>query len=472
MPTPSGRENNVPHSLEAEKVLLGSVLLDNEALNLAIGMVGRDDFFSEAHRIAFAKMEELSAKNRTIDLITLTEEIAKEGLLEKAGGAAYLASLTDGVPIGNLSSVTEYSRIVKEKSLLRRLIGASTNVITRCYEGSEDPEVLIDLAQSEMFQIAGEKVQSGFRGIHQIVKESFGTIDVLFDRGARVTGVETGFVDLDNMTSGFQPGELIIIAARPSLGKTALALNIAAYAAARGKVVGVFSLEMSRESLVTRLLCSEARVDSHKLRSGFLGRDEWAKIPRILGRLAEAPLFIEDSPGLSVLQMRAKSRRLKSEKGLDLLVVDYLQLATGHGRFENRTQEVSYISRELKGIAKELGIPVIALSQLSRAPEQHGAGPPQLWHLRESGSIEQDADVVIFIYRDRPRGDGQAEPGPNEGVETKLIISKQRNGPTGEVRVVFVKPWVRFENGPLVSEADSWRTPQGPREDDDETPGN
>ncbi|HLW78633.1 MAG TPA: replicative DNA helicase, partial [Terriglobia bacterium] len=307
MPTTGGRENNVPHSLEAEKVLLGSVLLDNEALNVAIGMVSRDDFFSEAHRIAFGKMQELSARSRTIDLITLTEEIAKEGLLEKAGGAVYLASLVDGVPIGNFASVGEYARIVKEKSLLRRLIGASNNVIARCFEGNEDPEVLIDLAQSEIFQIAGEKVQSGFRGVHEIVKESFGIIDALFDRGQRITGVETGFVDLDNMTSGFQPGELIIIAARPSLGKTALALNIAAYAATHGKVVGVFSLEMSRESLVTRLLCSEARVDSHKLRGGILGREDWKRIPRVLGRLAEAPLYIEDSPGLSVLQIRAKS---------------------------------------------------------------------------------------------------------------------------------------------------------------------
>jgi replicative DNA helicase len=247
---------------------------------------------------------------------------------------------------------------------------------------------------------------------------------------------------------------LIIIAARPSLGKTALALNIAAYAATQGKVVGVFSLEMSKESLVTRLLCSEARVDSHKLRGGRLSRDDWGRIPRAMGRLAEAPLYIEDTPGLSVLQIRAKARRLKAEKQdrLDLVIVDYLQLATGHGRFENRTQEVSYISRQLKGIAKELRIPVVALSQLSRAPEQHGSGPPQLWHLRESGSIEQDADVVIFIYRERRQDDGEAEPDPYEGVETRLIISKQRNGPTGEVRVVFQKPWVRFENGPLAQE--------------------
>jgi replicative DNA helicase len=454
MQTTTLRETNAPQSLEAERALLGSILLDNGALNIATGTVARDDFFSEPHRVIFSKMEELFARNRTIDMVTLSEEVSKEGLLEKIGGAGYLASLTDGVPIGNDSSVIEYSRIVKEKALLRRLISASNNVISRCFEGAEDPEVLIDLAQSEMFQIAGEKVQSGFLGVHEIVKQSFGNIDALFDRGQRITGVETGFVDLDNLTSGFQPGELIIIAARPSLGKTALALNIAAYAATQGKVVGVFSLEMSKESLVTRLLCSEARVDSHKLRGGRLSRDDWGRIPRAMGRLAEAPLYIEDTPGLSVLQIRAKARRLKAEKQdkLDLVIVDYLQLATGHGRFENRTQEVSYISRQLKGIAKELRIPVVALSQLSRAPEQHGSGPPQLWHLRESGSIEQDADVVIFIYRERRQDDGEGEADPYEGVETRLIISKQRNGPTGEVRVVFQKPWVRFENGPLAQE--------------------
>lgn len=453
MPTTTSREAQAPHSLEAERVLLGSILLDNEAFNVATGSVGRDDFFSDAHRVIFGKMEELSTKSRTIDLVTLSEEISKEGLLEKVGGAAYLASLTDGVPIGNYSSVSEYARIVKEKALLRRLINASSNVIARCYEGGEDPEALIDLAQSEMFQIAGDKIESGFLRVHEIVNKSFGSIDALFDRGQRITGVESGFADLDNMTCGFQPGELIIIAARPSLGKTALALNIAAHAATQGKVVAVFSLEMSKESLVTRLLCSEARVDSHKLRSGSLSREDWGKIPRVMGRLAESPLYIEDTPGLSVLQIRAKARRLKAERQdkLDLVIVDYLQLATGHGRFENRTQEVSYISRELKGIAKELHIPVVALSQLSRAPEQHGSGPPQLFHLRESGSIEQDADVVIFIYRER-RSDG--EPGdfdPDEGLETRLIISKQRNGPTGEVPVVFQKKFVRFENGPRLA---------------------
>ncbi|MBI1941790.1 MAG: replicative DNA helicase [Acidobacteria bacterium] len=447
MPTTTGIDRVAPHNLEVERALLGSILIDNGALNVALEHIGRDDFFSEAHRLTFEKMLEISEKNRTIDLVTLAEELSKEGLLEKVGGAAYLAALTDGVPVGSSAAVGEYSRIVKEKSLIRRLVNASNNVISRCLEGTDDPETLVDLAQSQIFEIAEQKVPTGFLGIRDIVKSSFGTIDVLFDRGQRVTGIETGFVDLDNMTSGLQPGELVIIAARPSLGKTALALNIASHAAIEGgKAVGVLSLEMSKESLVIRLLCSEARIDSHKLRTGFSSREDWNRMTKALGRLAEAPLYIDDSPGLSIMQIRAKARRLKAEKSLDLLIVDYLQLVTGHGRFENRTQEVSFISRSLKSIAKELHVPVVALSQLSRAPEERPGHRPQLSDLRESGSIEQDADVVMFIFREdvyRRGGEaGEEEPGG----KTELIIGKQRNGPTGRVPIVFLKPFARFEN--------------------------
>jgi replicative DNA helicase len=284
-------------------------------------------------------------------------------------------------------------------------------------------------------------------GVKDIVKSSFGTIDVLFDRGKSVTGVETGFVDLDNLTSGLQPGELIILAARPSLGKTALALNIAAHAAIHGSSVGIFSLEMSKESLLIRLLCAEARIDSHKLRTGFSSRDDWGRMTQALGRLAEAPLYIDDAPALSIMQIRARARRMKAEKGLSMMVVDYLQLITGAGRFENRTQEVSYISRSLKSIAKELHVPVLALSQLSRAPEERPGHRPQLSDLRESGSIEQDADVVLFIFRQDvyKRADEDEEGGEPSG-KTELIIGKQRNGPTGNVPVVFIKRYARFEN--------------------------
>ena len=441
----------VPHNLEAERALLGSILLDNSALNMALEVVGRDDFFSEAHRITFEKMVGISEKNRTIDLVTLSEELSKDGQTEKAGGAAYLAALTDGVPIGTSVAVSEYSRIVKEKSLIRRLINASNNVISRCLEGTDDPDTLIDLAQSQVFDIAEQKVQSGFTNIRDIVKSSFGTIDDLLDRGQRVTGIETGFVDLDNMTSGLQPGELVVVAARPSLGKTALALNIASHAAIKHhKTVGLFSLEMSKESLVIRLLCSEAETDSHKLRSGFSSREDWNKLTRALGRLGDAPLLIEDTPALSIMQIRAKARRLKMEKGLDLMIVDYLQLVSGQGRFENRTQEVSYISRGLKSIAKELKVPVLALSQLSRAPEQRKGlfQRPQLSDLRESGSIEQDADVVIFIFRERKAAEESEAEGEvdRRGVEMKLIVGKQRNGPTGDIPVVFMRPYAKFEN--------------------------
>jgi len=449
MPSTTPSDRVVPHNLEAERALLGSILLDNSALNLALEGVGKDDFFSEAHRITFDKMIAISEKNRTIDLVTLSEELAKEGQIEKAGGAAYLAALTDGVPVGTSVAVSEYSRIVKEKSILRRLINASHNLISRCLEGTDDPDTLIDLAQSQVFDIAEQKVQSGFTDIRDIVRSSFGTIDVLLDRGQRVTGIETGIEDLDSMTTGLQPGELVVVAARPSLGKTALALNIAAHAAIKHrKTVGFFSLEMSKESLVIRLLCSEAETDSHRLRSGFSSREDWNKLTRALGRLGDAPLLIEDTPALSIMQIRAKARRLKMEKGLDLMVVDYLQLVSGQGRFENRTQEVSYISRGLKSIAKELKVPVLALSQLSRAPEQRPGQRPQLSDLRESGSIEQDADVVIFIFRERKSAEESEAEGEvdRRGIEMKLIVGKQRNGPTGDIAVVFMRPYAKFAN--------------------------
>ncbi len=438
MPASLVSDKGLPHNLEAERALLGSILLDNSALNVALEVLKTSDFYSEAHRMAFQKIVELSEKNRTAELVTLAEELAKNGLLEKAGGAAYLASLTDALPIGSPARVAEYARIIKEKSVLRGLINASNNIISRCLEEADDPETLIDLAQSQIFEISEKDAQSGFYRVQDIVKSSFGTLDVLFDRRQGVTGIETGFEVLDQMTSGLQPGELVIIAARPSLGKTALALNIAAHAATqRGSVVAIFSLEMSKESLLIRLLCSEGRIDSHRLRTGFASQDDWAKMSKALGRLAEAPILIDDTPALSVMQIRAKARRLKAEKGLDLMIVDYLQLVTGHGRFENRNQEVSYISRSLKSIAKELSVPVVALSQLSRAPEAGKGRDPQLSDLRDSGSIEQDADMVIFIHR--------AESG-EAGDVAVFNISKQRNGPTGPFKLVFLKPYTRFEN--------------------------
>jgi replicative DNA helicase len=439
-------EKAFPHSLEAERALLGSILLDNGALNQALEFIDKNDFFSDGHRTIFEKMLVLSDKSRTIDLVTLSEDLSREGLLEKVGGAGYLAALTDGIPIGVSASIEEYSRIIKEKSLVRRLINASNNVITRCFEGVDDVESLIDHAQGEILEIGADRVQSGFMNVREIVKSSFEDIDTLLSHGQTAKGIYTGFIDLDNMTSGLQPGELVILAARPSLGKTALALNIASHAAIEdSKHVGIFSLEMSKESLVIRLLCSEAEVNSHDFRTGFLDHQrDWPKIKKALSRISVAPLYIEDTPALSIMQIRAKARRLKAEKGLDLMVVDYLQLITGgFGRYENRTQEVSYISRGLKSIAKELNVPVLALSQLSRAPEQRG-GRPLLSDLRESGSIEQDADVVIFIHREKQQVQEGEEPEPNP--EVRLVIGKQRNGPTGDVPVVFLKRYIKFKN--------------------------
>ncbi|MGH9358762.1 MAG: replicative DNA helicase [Candidatus Acidiferrales bacterium] len=442
MPASLVSDKGLPHNLEAERALLGSILLDNSALNIALEALQAADFYSEAHRMTFQKIIELSEKSRPAEIVTLAEELEKSGLLEKAGGAAYLASLTDALPIGSPVRVAEYARIVKEKAVLRGLINASNNIISRCLEEADDAATLIDLAQSQIFEISEKEIQSGFYRVQDIVKSSFGTLDVLFDRRQGVTGIETGFKVLDDMTSGLQPGELIIVAARPSLGKTALALNMAAHAATqRGSVVAIFSLEMSKESLLVRLLCSEGRINGHRLRTGMSDHDDWVKMSKALGRLAEAPILIDDTAALSVMQIRAKARRLKAERGLDLVIVDYLQLVTGHGRFENRNQEVSYISRSLKGIAKELGVPVVALSQLSRAPEAGRGREPQLSDLRDSGSIEQDADMVIFIHR------GGGESGSDDpGVVTDLNIGKQRNGPTGPFKLVFLKPYTRFEN--------------------------
>jgi replicative DNA helicase len=435
---------SIPQNLEAERALLGSVLLDNSALDIALEFIGKDDFFSEAHHITFEKMLDLSEKNRTIDLVTLSEELSKEGLLEKAGGAAYLAALTDGVPLGASAAVSEYTRIVKEKSVVRRLISASNNVIARCLEGADDADALVDLAQAQMFDIASGQLRGGFAQFGDAVKKNFGTLDALFERSPE-SEVVSGYKELDALTGGFHNGEFIVVAARTSLGKTALALNIAAHCTVeRKQPTGVFSLEQAEHELIMRLLCAEARVNAHYLRTGFASKDDWRKLTAALGRLAPAPLYIDDTTDDSVTAIRAKARRLKAEKGIRLFIVDYLQFVKGVG--ENRTQEVSYVSRALKGMARELDVPVLVLSQLNRAPEQRGNPRPQLSDLRESGSIEQDADTVIFLYRPpqkRHRADWDDE---EDDATTHVYIAKQRNGPRGEFKLTFLKRWVRFES--------------------------
>ncbi len=446
-------ERGLPASLDAERTILGAILLDNHAYNEAAERIGADDFAHGAHQRIFARMAELIDNGRPVDLVTLSEELARRKEVESIGGVAYLSSLTEGLP-RNLA-IDEYVTIVKNKALLRQIILIGSDAITRAADQSEDALDVLNATEGALLQVTERSIAQGFSSIPEIVSGSFGTIDKLFAEGSReITGLATHFDDFDKMTSGLQPSELIIIAARPSMGKTALAINIAQNAAVRGgKVVAVFSLEMSKESLLRRMLASESLVDSQKIQKGFFTRDDQQKLTMALERLVESRMFVDDTPGISLAEMRAKARRLMHQQGgLDLIVIDYLQLmsgtpASGGGkRFENRTQEVSAISRGLKALAKELRIPVIALSQLSRASEQRGGDKkPMLSDLRESGSIEQDADVVAFIHREAYYQRDE-EPDPETQGKAEIIIAKQRNGPTGSVQLAYLSKCTRFDN--------------------------
>jgi len=443
-------ENILPVNIEAERSILGAILLDNFCYTQAAALLKKDDFSLDAHRRVYGHMAGLAESGRPIDYVTLTEELSRNKELEAIGGVAYLTSLTDGLP--RVQNIEHYIKIVRDKALLRGVIDTANQAIQAAVAQTEPAEEVLSAVESALFHLAENRMGGEFRDVKQIVKESFGSIDALYKRGRRVTGLETFYPKLDEITSGLQKSDLIIIAGRPSMGKTAFALNIAQNAAVKGgKVVGVFSLEMSRESLLLRLLCSEAVVDAHKLRSGFLGRQDYGKLREALGRLAEAQLFIDDTPAISVSEIRAKARRLAHQQGqLDLIVVDYLQLMSaapmgGGKRYENRTQEVSAISRGLKMVAKDLNLPLVALSQLSRAPENRSGERghvPQLSDLRESGSIEQDADVVAFIYRPEVYDRNNPEL---EGV-AEIYIEKQRNGPTGKIELRFEKSATRFDN--------------------------
>ena len=429
----------LPSNPEAERAVLGAILLDNSAYNQAASLLTPDDFFLDSHRRLFARVMDLAEHSRPIDLVTLSEELMRHNELEAIGGAGYVSSLTDGLP--RLGNIEHYAKIVKDKAMLRCLMQVSNNILTRCVEGSEEAEDILDAAETLVLSVGEQRIRAGFLDFREIFRNSFESIDALRERGKRITGLETGFRKFDEMTQGLQPADLIIVAARPSMGKTSFALNVAQHVALRLKqVVGVFSLEMSREALVLRLLCAEGRVDSHRMRADFLNREEWAKVATALGRLAEAPIFIDDTPALTITEMRAKARRLQAERGLGLLLVDYLQLMGGRGRFENRTQEISSISRGLKALAKELRVPVVAISQLSRAPEERG-GRPRLSDLRESGQIEQDADLVAFIYREE-----LVRPTETNRGRAEIIIEKQRNGPTGILQLAFLSKYTSFEN--------------------------
>jgi replicative DNA helicase len=441
----------LPASLDAERSILGAILLDNFSYNQAAESLKPDDFALDAHRRIYSRMVDLAESSRPVDIVTLREELTRRREVEAVGGVAYLTSLTDGLP--RRPNIEHYVRIVRDKALLRGLIHTSNTAIARAAEQADPAEEILDAAESAIFQLSESRIGRGFVDLKEIVKDSFGSIDALMQRGQRITGLETHYEALDEKTSGLQPSDLVIIAARPSMGKTAFAMNIAENTAVMDKkVVAIFSLEMSREALLLRMLCSHGRVDSHKVRTGFIDREQGQKLVHALGELCEAPIFIDDTPGISLSEMRAKSRRLQQSQGvLDLIIVDYLQLMSASGiggrRFENRTQEVSAISRGLKGLAKEMRVPVIALSQLSRAPESRGGDHrPQLSDLRESGSIEQDADVVAFIFREEVyMKEDEAEAKGVQGI-AELIIAKQRNGPTGKVDLAFIKRSTRFES--------------------------
>ena len=440
MPETPVSERSLPHNLEAEKAVLGAVLIHDEQFNIAVELINAQDFYRHAHQQIFDKMVSLRERNEVIDLVTLKEELDRAGNLNEVGGPAYIAALVDGVP--KSTNVEYYAKIVKEKATLRSLIGSANKILTTAYQAEADASEQLDLAGQAIFQITDDRLKGGFESLRDLVPGGFKTLEKLQEQQSFLTGVPSGFTDLDRLTSGFQPSDLVIIAARPSMGKTSLALNIAQHVGTKTeKTVGVFSLEMSKQQLFLRMLTAEARIESQKFRGGFLSSEEYKKLSEALGALGEAKVFIDDSASISVLEMRAKARRLQQEHGLDLLIIDYLQLMQGRGRFENRNLELASISRSLKSLAKELKAPVVALSQLSRAPESRSEHRPQLSDLRESGALEQDADVVLFIYRE-----DQYDRKPENENTAEVIIGKQRNGPTGTVRLAFLDKITRFEN--------------------------
>ncbi len=436
----------LPSNIEAERSILGAILLDNQTINQAAEMLRRDDFFLDSHRRIYDKMLYLMEQGRAIDPITLQDVLKQSGDLDLIGGPAFIGALIDGVP--RFSNIEEYCRIVKGKSISRKLITTSNQIMNRCFDAEDEPDVLLEEAERAILAIGEDRIRQGFVPISEVAHKQLQHIEEIAGREQLITGIATGFRDLDYMTSGLQRGDLIIIAARPSMGKTAFCLNIAQNAAMRqqhhGKkaIVGIFSLEMSKEQLVQRMLCAQARIDAHRLRTGMLSKEDWRHLALGVSDLAEAQIFLDDTPAISSLEMRAKIRRLRNEqRGLDLIIVDYLQLMSGKGRVESRQQEVSQISRELKAIAKEMNVPVVALSQLSRAVESRSDHRPQLSDLRESGSLEQDADLVMFIYRDEVYN-----PETEKQNVAEIIIGKQRNGPIGDVELVFLKQLTRFED--------------------------
>lgn len=428
--------------------VLGAVLQSNEAFLKCLELLRPEQFYRDAHRKIFAAASGLFGRGEPVDLVTITNELRRRGELDEVGSAAFLASLVEAVPTS--ANVVYHARIVRDKALLRQLIDVATDIVGLGYADQEEADQVLEQAEQQIFELSEDRVRRAFLPLKSILKDAFEQVEKLYDRRTQVTGVPTGFEDLDMKTAGLQPSELIIIAGRPSMGKTSFALNIARNAAIEEQIpVGIFSLEMSKEQVVQRMLSSEAEVDSHRIRTGFLRESDWPKLTNAAGRLSEAPIFIDDSAAISAIELRAKARRLKAEQNIGMVVIDYLQLISGRSRSENRQQEVSDICRGLKAMAKELKVPVVALSQLARRTEERER--PQLSDLRESGAIEQDSDVVIFLYRP---GYYQARkagaPDPERDTKTEIIIAKQRNGPTGTVEMAFLREYVKFGSLDLV----------------------
>jgi replicative DNA helicase len=440
--TPTDPHRLPPQNLEAEQCVLGSILLQQGALVKILELVNPEDFYRDAHKIIFSAMVALFEKNEPQDIITVTNILKDKNQLEEIGGPAYLSNLTDIVPVA--ANIIYYAQIIRSKSILRRLILTCTEIASRCYEEQSEIDSLVDDAEQTIFEISRTKSSQDFQALSKIIPDTFKKIEKLAEKKELITGVPSGYDDLDRITAGLQSSDLIILAGRPSMGKTALAMNIVQNAAIFHKIpVAVFSLEMSKEQLGMRMLCSVSRVDSQDLRTGFIRDPDWPKLARATGILSDAPIFIDDTPAISVLEMRAKSRRLKAEHDIGLVVVDYLQLMRGRSSAERREQEISEISRSLKAMAKELDLPVIALSQLNRSLESRPNKRPQLSDLRESGAIEQDADVICFLYRDEIYN--KSEDNPKRGI-AEIIIGKQRNGPTGTVELTFIDKYTTFEN--------------------------
>lgn len=430
-----------PQNIEAEMAVIGSMLIEEDAISLVLEILRADDFYKEPHRKIFSGIVKLYDQRKAVDLITLVESLKNDNVLEEVGGASYLAGLTNVVPTA--ANILHYAKIVKEKNILRQLINHATQIVTDAYQTEEDVNGVLDRAEKLIFRIADDRIgKVGFTSIKDVIKDSIEAIDKLYQNKAHVTGVPTGFTDFDIKTAGLQPSDLIIIAGRPSMGKSALAINMVEYASIAHKIpVAFFSLEMSKEQLVQRLLCSHARVDAQKVRTGYLSAQDWPLLTAAAGKLSEAPIYIDDTPGISVLELRAKARRLKAHQDIKLLVLDYLQLMRGSDNAESRQQEISEISRSLKALARELNVPIIAISQLSRAVESRTDHRPQLSDLRESGAIEQDADVVVLLMREEYYNATEQNKGLAEA-----IIAKQRNGPVGTVTLSFIKEFTRFEN--------------------------